>query len=173
MSKSDIVHSIFRELFGYSADFRNHSHRIMIHNAVFLMQEGGISCDGDLFSFGWYKRGAYSQELQRVLIATPQSQVEQISFSKVGQYVLNCLKECIVTSHNGYSDVEWMELLGSLGYMRNRWYQTTKKEHVLRRLVELKPSFNKNELNSIGFDAIQRYNKQTDLSQRIIFMNED
>ena len=162
MSNSDIIHKIFHELFGYSADFRNHSHRIMIHNALFLMQEGGIFCN-DGCSFGWYTHGAYSQELQRVLITTPQSQVEQISFSKVGQYVLNCLKECIVTPHNGYSDVEWMELLGSLGYMRKRWYMTAEKEHVLRRLVELKPSFDKTELNSIGLGAIQRYNTQTEL----------
>jgi hypothetical protein len=140
----------------------------MIHNAVFLMQEGGIFCN-DGFSFGWYKHGAYSQNLQQVLITTPQPQVEHICFSKVGQYVLNCLKECIITSHNGYSDVEWMELLGSLGYIINRWYQTAKTENVLRWLVEHKPYLDKNELNSIGLDVIQKYNTQTELSQRIFY----
>ena len=156
MSDAAVIHAVFKEIFGKEANFYEFDDRLKAQKAVFLLQELGVSC-GD-YSFGWYKYGPYSQQLQNTLIS-PYSEQADISFSDAGKSAIGKVKAMLNVPHADYSDETWLEAIGSIRYLKARWYQTATKDSILKKLSELKPNLDNNDLNVIAYDALEKYGK--------------
>ena len=156
MSDAAVIHAVFKEIFGQEANFYEFDDRLKAQKAVFLLQELGVSC-GD-YSFGWYKHGPYSQQLQNTLIS-PYSEQADISFSDAGKSAIGKVKAMLNVPHADYSDATWLEAIGSIRYLKARWYQTATKDSILKKLSELKPNLDNNDLNVIAYDALEKYGK--------------
>jgi uncharacterized protein YwgA len=156
MSDVAVIHAVFKEIFGENANFYDFTDRLKAQKAVFLLQELGVTC-GD-YSFGWYKHGPYSQQLQNTLIS-PYSEQADISFSDAGKSAIGKVKAMLSVPHTGYSDATWLEAIGSIRYLKARWYQTATKDSILKKLSDLKPKLDNSVLNSKAYDALEQYGK--------------
>lgn len=153
MTEATKISAIFENVMGWTPSFNSFEERLEMQKIIYLLYEIGASC-GD-FSFRWHLHGPYSQKLQNVMISSIANTKEPVSFSEKGEVSLARIRNLLNVQHNGYSDCEWLEALGSILYLTKHSNSTDTPKSIVAKLEELKSNLNISELNNEAFNVLE------------------
>jgi len=143
--------SIYHTVFGESFVRKNPIHRMQLQKAVFFMHEMGFPC-GD-YGFRWDEKGPYSNQLSNDVWAIgntcpdnndldPDANAanaieEEIISSEMAQAAALKIKDVFINSETNYKLEEWVEVLGSVLYMKRYMYPAYDASQIAETLPSL------------------------------------
>ena len=160
--------SVFREL-GKKVDLSSLGSRVIFQKTVYFLQEFGIEFGYD---FGWYVLGPYSTGLARDAFEI--DAVQQALASIEG--FLNRSGEASAETKDFFKEVDeissgtktadnWLELLSSLHFIRNKATPKAESKHqAVERLLALKPGrFDRDDIET-AWGLLNKYELVADAS---------
>lgn len=155
MNKAAILSAVFHEVMGRTTSFSIFDDRLETQKIVYLLDELDVSC-GD-YSFIWYKRGPYSQQLQNTMLCYDQTQNDEteVNFSEKGMAALNTLKEIFSVDYTGYNEAYWIETLASILFLSKRIIPVANEARVLSELQNRKPHLKSKDINRRAYQILQ------------------
>ena len=144
--KASKISSIFLALTGKKLDLSIYPDRIMLQKIVYLFQEEGVNFG---YHFNWYVKGPYSISLTKDLFDTFKEKlmVHSIELNNKEKSIAEKMRLCF---GKGLSDENYLEILGSLVFIRNEGLSASGK--VVDSLISRKPWLERAEVEEVYED---------------------
>ena len=158
MNNQDKLARIYFDVFGRDIDITSSDDRMAMQKAVFFIQESGKEV-GD-YSFSWYKRGPYSQNLQYDILDIKNSKsLEPINYKSESREIIENLK-IMIGERDKYNVVDWLIATSSLLYLKKYMtVYTITKEELLNKFAEKFPSLNDEAANKKALESVIKFSE--------------
>ena len=155
MANSNLL-PIYKELFGEDFNYFEFDMRMKMQKAVYLLQDMGVPMGR--YSYRWYLHGPYSHKLQDDMYEERNNEtgalvISQENLERIQKLaaVFNYWEAEERKGEAGYEQVDWVECLGSLHYIRKRFLSAdASNEEILAKLKEKKPHLANKSANAIA-----------------------
>jgi len=153
---------LFAKLYKEDEDFTkikidSFDFRLIMQKSIYLLEKNWLNLGS--YSFNWYKYGPFSPKLNCDLMNNTFS-TNDSPFQDRALDILRGLSQQRFRSETGeepYDLKNWLELLGSLLFLKREIYQgeINNNEVILEKLIKEKPYLNKKKTNAYGLDLIK------------------
>lgn len=156
MSDKEIAVMLCADQMGVSMDMSDFSERLFLQKNFYLMQLFGVDLG---FRFNWYLRGPYCPALTKVAFEIKEDQ-SFCSNSVLKEHVakrIQQFREWATSSRpSGVQEIDWLELLASLHYLRHIAYLKVRKtrKSVCDELHIRKNWYSNDQINA-AWDALE------------------